>query len=101
MERIPNAPLDDGVDGHAPLYVPKRGPIGRQAAWMLAYAISLRPTMIGLWGVECKDKYAPQRLCMQHFIQIAKDQGVKIVVPSNCTLLEPRPFYGFPQAPAT
>ena len=31
----------------------------------------------------------------------AKDQGVKIVVPANCTLLEPRPFYGFPPALAT
>jgi hypothetical protein len=72
-----------------------------QAAWLLAYAISLKPDTIGIWGVECIDRYAPQRLAVQHFIQVAYDHGIKIVLPEGCTLLEARPFYGFPQALAT
>lgn len=70
-----------------------------QAAWMLAYAITLKPAEIGIWGVECVDKYARQRYAIQHFISIAEHEaGIPVTVPANCLLKEKRPLYGFPPA---
>jgi len=69
-----------------------------QSAWMLAYAISLEPEEIGIWGVECIDKYLRQRYCIHHFYEVARSLGIKVTVPAGCTLLEPRPLYGFPPA---
>ena len=72
-----------------------------QSAWMLAYAIHLGATEIGLWGVECLDQYGPQRWCVQHFVQVARDMGISVTVPEGCTLLTPRKLYAFPHALAT
>ena len=66
-----------------------------QAPWLLAYAISLKPAKIGIWGVEAREGYPMQRYELQHFIQIAKDEGIEVIVPEGCTILERRPLYGF------
>jgi hypothetical protein len=73
-----------------------------QVSWMMAHAITMRPKEIGLWGIECVDKYyGPQRWCVQHFVQVARDAGILVTVPEGCTLLTPRKLYGFPHALAT
>ena len=66
-----------------------------QAPWLLAYAIMQGPKRIGLWGIEALDPLKPQRWDIQHFAQVAHDLGIQIVVPKACTLLHPRPLYGF------
>jgi hypothetical protein len=72
-----------------------------QSAWLMAYAIAQNPTEIGLWGLECLDQYGPQRWCVQHFAQVARDLGISVTVPEGCTLLTPRKLYAFPPALAT
>jgi hypothetical protein len=62
---------------------------------MMAYAITKNPTEIGLWGLECLDQYGPQRWCVQHFAQVARDLGISVTVPEGCTLLTPRKLYAF------
>lgn len=61
---------------------------GGQAPWLIAYAITLNPSEIGIWGIEALGDYKPQRYCIQHFIQLARDAGIKVTVPEGCTLLE-------------
>lgn len=118
-----------------------------QVAWMLAWAITMRPAEIGLWGVEmamtaeevrqadcalsleaaiviaerCIDgmkqapsptvalantirgiakgagEYAWQRPAVQHFVQVARDLGIKVTAPDNSTILTPaRPYRDWP-----
>jgi hypothetical protein len=69
-----------------------------QITWMLAYAISLRPETIGIWGVEAAGEYSPQRKDIHHFVQIAHDRGIKIEIPEGCTLLDKPKLYAFQQA---
>jgi hypothetical protein len=67
-----------------------------QCVWLMAYAIHLGATEIGIWGVESIDQYAKQRFEVQHFVQVARDLGISVTVPEGCTLLTPRKLYGFP-----
>jgi hypothetical protein len=71
-----------------------------QITWMLAYAISLKPETIGIWGVEASGEYSPQRKDIHHFIQVARDRGIKIVIPDGCPLLDKPKLYAYspPQA---
>src|SRR5690348_5364615 len=46
-----------------------------QVPWLMAYAISLGPEAIGLWGIEAKDSYLTQRYDVQHFAQVCHDRG--------------------------
>ena len=66
-------------------------------AWMLAYAITLKPQAIGIYGVDmaAKSEWADQRPACQHFMRIATLSGIKIMVPIESDLLEPPPLYGF------
>jgi len=66
-----------------------------QVTWMLAYAITQNPDTIGIWGVEANGEYTPQRKDIHYFIQVARDRGIKIVVPDNCTLLAKPKLYAF------
>ena len=66
-----------------------------QASWLFAYAIMREASEIGLWGIEAVDIYASQKYEIQHFAQVAADRGIEVIVPDGCTLLAPRPFYGF------
>ena len=64
-----------------------------QLPWLFAYAISLNPEAIGVWGVEALDRYEPQRYDVQHFAQVCHDRGIEIVIPEGCTLLTARKSY--------
>ena len=66
-----------------------------QITWLLAYAITLKPDIIGLWGVEAVGEYSPQRKDIHHFVQVAHDRGIKTVIPDGCTLLNKPKLYGF------
>lgn len=59
----------------------------------MAYAITLDPQTIGLWGIDPQGNYKPQRSEVQHFIQIARDRGIEVIAPED-KILEPHPFYG-------
>lgn len=64
-------------------------------AWMLALAISKKPSRIGFWGIEQmhESEYASERPGTHHFIQVARDRGIEIETASNSQLLTPPPFY--------
>jgi len=68
-----------------------------QIAYMLAAAIEQKPGTIGIYGVDmaANSEYNQQRLACQMFIQIARQNGIDLVVPPESDLLEPPPLYGF------
>lgn len=66
---------------------------GGQAPWIMAYAITLNPETIGLWGIDPVGDYKPQRSEMHHFIQVARDRGIDVIAPED-EILKPRPLYG-------
>jgi hypothetical protein len=69
-----------------------------QITWLLAYAISLEPTNLGIWGVEAAGEYSPQRKDIHHFVSVAHDRGIKTEIPEGCTLLDKPKLYAFQQA---
>jgi hypothetical protein len=73
-------------------------------AWMLAYALTLDPDEIGLWGVDmaADGEYAEQRPGCHHFITAALHRGIKIQLPLESSLGNPPPLYGCaPRNPLT
>lgn len=58
-------------------------------AWMLALAITEKPTHIGIWGVDMMDhtEYGAQKFGCLHFIAMARAHGVNIVLPEASELL--------------
>lgn len=63
-----------------------------QAPWMLAYALTLNPDTIGMWGVSPGSQYGPQRFEVQHFVQLARDRGIEVIAPED-NILEHYPLY--------
>jgi len=63
-------------------------------AWMQALAITYQPEAIGLWGVEGNDGYGVQRSGILHFVQVARDRGIKVTAPEQCRLLDSPLCYG-------
>jgi hypothetical protein len=65
-------------------------------AWMLALAIEQKPKAIGLWGIDmaAAEEWADQRPGCQHFLGVAKAQGIEIVLPPESDLLQPKTMYG-------
>lgn len=65
-------------------------------AWMMALALSRDTDTIGLWGFEMATgtEHAEQRPGLHHFVQMARDWGIEIVVPEGSTVLDPPPLYG-------
>jgi hypothetical protein len=63
-----------------------------QIPWIMAYAITLEPDTIGLWGIEPAGQYKPQHGEVQHFAQVARDRGIEVVAPED-TVLNPRSLY--------
>jgi hypothetical protein len=63
-----------------------------QIPWLMAYAITLDPDEIGLWGIEPSGVYKPQHAEVQHFAQVARDRGIEVNAPDD-TVLEPRKIY--------
>lgn len=60
-------------------------------AYMFALAITRKPEMIGLWGVEMatSGEYAGQRPGCHYFTQMARNEGIDVEVPDGCGLLAP------------
>lgn len=65
---------------------------GGQAPWIMAYAITLEPDTIGLWGIDPLGDYKPQRSEVQHFVQVARYRGIEVIAPEE-TVLHPRKLY--------
>lgn len=66
-------------------------------SWMAAMAISSGATEIGWYGIDMasRDEYILQRAGGHYFIQIAKQRGIKVVIPPESDLQQHPPFYGF------
>lgn len=66
-------------------------------AWMLALAISKKPDVIGLWGIDmaASDEYDYQRAGCHFFIHEARKRGIEIVAPGESDILNPYPLYGY------
>jgi hypothetical protein len=63
-----------------------------QIPWIMAYAITLDPDEIGLWGIEPAGDYKPQHAEVQHFAQVARDRGITVTAPEGRVLI-PRKLY--------
>lgn len=73
---------------------------GGQAPWIMAYAITLNPDTIGLWGIDPGGDYKPQRSEVQHFVQVARDRGIEVIAPED-TILTPRKLYALERKPVS
>ena len=69
-------------------------------AYMIALAITQKPEVIGLWGVDMSahDEWAHQRPGCFYFMQEATRRGIKICVPPESDLIQPPPMYGYREA---
>jgi hypothetical protein len=78
-------------------------------AWMIACAIEDiledRKTTgeagaIGLYGVDmaATEEWAEQRPGCQHFLLLAADLGIQVIVPPESDLLRPMPLYGISES---
>lgn len=73
-------------------------------AYMLAQAIELlaprakagEAVAIGLWGVDmaAHDEYAYQRPACQHWIGLARQLGIQVILPPESDLMQPPAAYG-------
>lgn len=68
------------------------------AAWMIALALTEGVTTIGLFGINysTEGEYQRQRGSCEYWLGRAAGAGVRIVLPSQCTLLaDPVALYGY------
>lgn len=65
-------------------------------AWMMAWAITLEPDRIGIYGVDMLDgfEYGKQRDMMFYFIGRAEAEGIKIDVPLGSGIHHADSTYG-------
>jgi hypothetical protein len=68
-----------------------------QPALMLAYALSLKPEEVALFGLDMQatSEYAAQKPAMLHFVWLAMQQGVRVMCPDESEALIPLPIYGY------
>jgi hypothetical protein len=59
---------------------------GGQAPWIMAYAITLNPQTIGLWGINPRGDYKPQLSEIQHFASLAMSRGIEVIAPEDDVL---------------
>jgi len=66
-------------------------------AWMMADALLENVDVLGLWGVEMdyESEYWLERYGVKHFMRLAEERGVELVVPEGCPLLTDIPAYPF------
>jgi hypothetical protein len=64
-------------------------------AWMMAYAMKLGATEIGLFGIDMasRDEYILQRPGFYFFRHEAKRRGIKIVAPNESDIMQSPPLY--------
>lgn len=83
-------PYKELLDKHGPYFFTS------SIAWMLAYAIEQKPKSIGLFGIDmaANSEYAYQRPACQHFIGLACQLGIKVILPPESDLMRPTTMYG-------
>ena len=70
-------------------------------SWLLAYAISLEPEALGIYGVDMaqdatlNSEYGHQRPSCEYFLGIAAGLGIKIHIPDGSDLLKASHLYAF------
>jgi len=70
-------------------------------SWLLAYALSLDPEGLGVYGVDMAQdsimnaEYAQQRPSCEYFLGIASGRGIPITLPRGSDLLKSTHLYGF------
>lgn len=76
----------------------KHGPyhFTSSVAWMLAMAIEQMPKAIGMFGIDMAagSEWAYQRPACQHFIGLAKQLGIEVILPPESDLMRPTTMYG-------
>lgn len=63
-------------------------------AWMMALALTREPEAIGIWGIEMssESEHVLYRTGFHHFVQIAHDRGIEIIIPEGSTILDAVPY---------
>lgn len=86
-------PKDEIVDKYG-------GYFTNTVSWMIALAIEMQPTEIGVYGIDMaqNDEYAHQRPSCEYFLGIAAGRGIKVWVPPQSDLLHTSGLYGFDSA---
>lgn len=84
-------PKDEMIEKFGPYF------FSSSLAWMAALAIDNKPEAIGFWGVDmtANDEYGYQRAACQHFIQLARERGIEVIVPPESDLDRPLGLYGY------
>jgi len=90
---IPNSetlPVDGMVEKYGPYFFTS------SLAWMMALAIDVGATKIGLWGVDmaANEEYGDQRAGLHYFAMVAASRGIEVGIPPESDLFTPRPLYG-------
>lgn len=93
VPQIPNGkvlPVKELVAKYGPYFFTS------SVAWMMAAAIEMGATKIGLWGVDmaATEEYESQRAGLHYFAMIARQKGIEVGVPSTSDLFRPRFLYG-------
>lgn len=97
---IPNAvpfPADELVKRFS-------GYFNNTISWLLAYAITLEPAELGLFGVDMAQdqilqaEYSEQRPSCEYFLGLASGMGITIHLPKGSDLLKSTHLYGFEDA---
>ncbi len=67
------------------------------ASWMLAKAIYDKVDEIGLYGLDmtAASEWEYERPGAQYFIKVARDRGIKVIIPSQSDIDVPVPLYGY------
>ena len=95
-EKVPGIPNGEVLD--VKYLVKKYSPyfFTSSIAWMMAMAIELGATKIGLWGIDmaATEEYEAQRSGLHYFGLIAKQKGIEVGVPAYSDLFRPRFLYG-------
>lgn len=70
-------------------------------AWMMAYAVLCKVDEIGIFGVDMAmdlELYSGQRDALARWVEIAREQGIKVSIPWESCLGQHRPLYGYDEA---
>jgi len=99
-EKIPQIPNGIALDWK--YLVQKYSPyfFTSTVAWMMAHAIEIGATKIGLWGVDmaANEEYEAQRAGLHYFALIAKQRGIEVGTPPESDLFRPRFLYGIDES---
>lgn len=90
---IPNCvqfPYQELLDKHGPYH------FCSSISWMLALALECNIKQLGLFGVDMAagSEWAYQRPSCQHFLGLAKQLGIEVVLPPESDLMRPTTLYG-------